>query len=185
MFITHRCEAQRTMPSRREGVPTIGPTSIAETTLLESMDDYLGAGQGVFYLCYSLTLVMNSGQEISFSSDHHDWRGHILEYIPAQYYLIRSFTCFRHGGRGYRHSVWVTSIHLPLSLKNAQYLPTPHQQMLKFLLMVARRRDDESVQRGDCLIGTDVWWLVINFLVGHDLQPSVARERELSDFLLI
>ena len=48
MFIT-RHEAQRTMPLRREGIPTIGPTSIADTTLLESMDDYyLGAGQACF-----------------------------------------------------------------------------------------------------------------------------------------
>ena len=123
------------------------------------------------YLCYSLTLVMNSGREISFSSRHHDWCGANFEHSPTQYELIRSL-CF---GQGWCHgySVHETSIHLPVSHENAQHLPRPHQKMLLFLLIVARRVDDRHAHRGDRPIGTDVWWLTMNFLVGHDLQPSV------------
>ena len=51
--------------------------------------------------------------------------------------------------------------------------------------MAVRRLGDEPVQRGYRPIGTDVCWLTMNFLACHDLQPNVARERELSDFLLI
>ena len=122
------------------------------------------------YLCHSLQIRFASGQEIGFSSHHHPWKGKPFDYrveVDAPLFIneiwLQDGQCL--GLRGVR-----TALHLPITEKNANYLPADYKRKLLFLIQIAVLKDKELQAKGSKTIGCDAWWgSILCYMKGHEL----------------
>jgi len=120
------------------------------------------------FLCYELTMILAFGREISFSAKHEAWKGEKFSFKIPQPGLMVGIDFFQ--GKCIGPRVHKTSIHLPISRKNAEYLPCGMKHHLLFLLTVACRLDRYILENNGMQIGVDVWWNILGMLKGSDLR---------------
>lgn len=127
-------------------------------------------------LCHTLEFKFHSGRTLKFEGPPERMRGEVFAYdIPHR--CLPFMLSFQRGQCkgvvGLR-----TSIHLPLSCSNAAYFP--YKQRLLGLLLVAQRLDANMQAHGGSVLGRDVWWHILGFLRGLDLNPYTPKAHQRS-----
>uniref|UniRef100_A0A7S4HWF1 Uncharacterized protein n=1 Tax=Odontella aurita TaxID=265563 RepID=A0A7S4HWF1_9STRA len=131
---------------------------------------------GYQYLCHSITFVFASGQEITFESHHMPWKGSDFSFEIHQPGLVQNLE-FKHGSCVDVDIVHTTA-HLPIVRGSYPKLLAHQQENLRLVLLVAKEIDRGRTQRGEQIIGADVWWRMLEkMLTGFDLIPKRTASR--------
>ena len=123
------------------------------------------------FLCHSVTLKFQSGNEVLFSSTNKALKGIAFSYIVPRTSLVTNLVFLF--GKIHIIGVKTTTIHLPLMKENLSLLPKEYKISILNLFLIFKRflvvesYNDQSV---NLLLPYEVGWKIISFLCGYHIH---------------
>lgn len=153
----------------------VGWTDIEQGDYIVAMHGHYLADNIDQQFRHSVTLEFASGRRIQYASQDGRMKGRPFSIVVPQPCLIYRIVFKKHESENMIGLV--TSLHLPLSRTNASYLPPRYKKVVSEILSIVGKVDEARALSGRKALEEDVWWSILGFVCGWDLEVSPLRSQ--------